>query len=115
MATKKQQRRKYMRAKEHARRLPSDDAEPKPERAPSPKRTSGARQARRSRRRSAARSSGRCCSPAGLLIFVQVLPLGGNPTPAQSLLQAGLFFIWLVPFGYMMDRFLYNRWLKQQG
>ena len=46
---------------------------------------------------------------------MQVLPLGGNPTPAQSLLQAGLFFIWLVPFGYMMDRFLYNRWLKQQG
>jgi hypothetical protein len=100
MATKKQQRRKYMRAKEHARRLPSDDDEPKPERATS----SVSRAVKRA-----------LLFAAGLLIFVQVLPLGGNPTPAQSLLQAGLFFIWLVPFGYMMDRFLYNRWLKQQG
>ena len=114
MATKKQQRRKYMRAKEHARRLPSDDAEPKPERAPSPKRTSGRGKAPQPP--SVSRAVKRALLfAAGLLIFVQVLPLGGNPTPAQSLLQAGLFFIWLVPFGYMMDRFLYNRWLKQQG
>ncbi len=114
MATKKQQRRKYMRAKEHARRLPSDDDEPKPERAPSPKRTSG--RGRTPQPPSVSRAVKRALLfAAGLLIFVQVLPLGGNPTPAQSLLQAGLFFIWLVPFGYMMDRFLYNRWLKQQG
>lgn len=102
-----------MRAKEHARRLPSDDAEPKPERA-SPKRTSG--RGRAPQPPSVTRAVKRALLfAAGLLIFVQVLPLGGNPTPAQSLLQAGLFFIWLVPFGYMMDRFLYNRWLKQQG
>jgi len=114
MATKKQQRRKYMRAKVHARRPASDDGEQKPERAPSPKRTSGRGKAPQPP--SVSRAVKRALLfAAGLLIFVQVLPLGGNPTPAQSLLQAGLFFIWLVPFGYMMDRFLYNRWLKQQG
>jgi hypothetical protein len=114
MATKKQQRRKYMRAKEHARRPVGEDGEPKPERAPSPKKTSG--RGRTTQPPSVSRAVKRALLfAAGLLIFVQVLPLGGNPTPAQSLLQAGLFFIWLVPFGYMMDRFLYNRWLKQQG
>jgi hypothetical protein len=114
MATKKQQRRKYMRAKEHARRPVGEDGEPKPEREPSPKKTSG--RGRTPQPPSVSRAVKRALLfAAGLLIFVQVLPLGGNPTPAQSLLQAGLFFIWLVPFGYMMDRFLYNRWLKQQG
>ena len=113
MATRKQQRRKYMRAKEHARR-PSGDDEVKAERAPSPKRTSG--RGRSAQPPSISRAVKRAALfAAGLLIFVQVLPLGGHPTPAQSLLQAGLFFIWLVPFGYMMDKFLYNRWLKQQG
>jgi hypothetical protein len=115
MATKKQQRRKYMRAKEHARRLPVEGEQPaKAERAPSPKRTSG--RGRTVQPPSVMRAVKRAALFAvGLVVFVQVLPLGGNPTPAQSLIQGGLFFIWLVPFGYMMDRFLYNRSLKQQG
>jgi hypothetical protein len=115
MATRKQQRRKYMRAKEHARRPVSEDGEPKPEKTSSPKKAT-ARGGKAPQPPSISRAVKRAALfAAGLLIFVQVLPLGGSPTPAQSLLQAGLFFIWLVPFGYMMDRFLYNRWLKQQG
>jgi hypothetical protein len=84
MATKKQQRRKYMRAKEHARQPPS-----------------WSRAAKRA-----------AIFAAGLLIVVQIL--GAGVTPAQAAVEAGMFFIWLIVLGYYMDRFIYSRWLKQQ-
>jgi|SRR4029079_12367940 hypothetical protein len=111
MATKKQQRRKYMRAKEHARRPTTEDGEPKPERAAAPKKTSG--RGRQPQPPSWSRAAKRAAIfAAGLLIVVQIL--GAGVTPAQAAVEAGMFFIWLIVLGYYMDRFIYSRWLKQQ-
>ena len=44
-----------------------------------------------------------------------MVPLGGTKsTLAASAVQAASFFVFLVPFGYLMDAFMYNRWLKRQ-
>jgi hypothetical protein len=46
---------------------------------------------------------------------VTLVPLGGSKTttPAAAL-QAASFFVFMVPFGYLMDGFIYNRWVKRQ-
>ena len=52
----------------------------------------------------------------GLFLFVSVIPLGGKKTDAAAAaIQAAAFFVFLVPFGYLTDSFIYNRWLKRQG
>ena len=112
MATKKQQRRKYLRAREHARRPPVEEGgEAKPERAPKAARTRGGRKVPQppSWTRSARRAA---LFAAGVFLFVQIVPIGGKLTPAQAAIQAAIFFVWLIPFGYVMDGFLFRRWLK---
>lgn len=113
MATKKQQRRKYLRAKEHARRPMPEDGEPKPERAAAaPKRTTG--KGKTPQPPSWSRAAKRAALfSVGLLVVIQIM--GAAVTPAQAVVEAALFFVWLVVLGFYMDRFLYSRWLKQQG
>ena len=112
MATKKQQQRKYQRAKEHARRpRPEEGDEPRPERKPkSTPRRGGGRQPQPPSWRRAARRAG--IFAGGIFLISQVLPLFGKLSPAAAALQAAVFFLWLVPLGYFMDGFLYRRWLK---
>lgn len=118
MATRKQQRRKYQRARAHARL--QGDEEPvesrddsKDRRKPAPKAARGSRQpARPSWTRSARRAA---IFAAGLFLFVLLAPFGGTkPSPLAAGFQAAMFFVFLVPFGYLTDGFIYNRWLKRQ-
>ncbi len=113
MATKKQQRRRYQRAQGRGRLY--DDYEPKAGQEPKPE-----RQAPRGRgepprptwRRSVKRAA---IFAAGLFAVTQVVPIGGTrPTPVGAVFQAASVFVFLTPFGYLMDTVLYNRWLKRQ-
>jgi hypothetical protein len=117
MATKKQQRRKYQRAQgrgklhegyepapreESPKRKPERDSSPRGRRVPTPPTWM------KSIRRAG-------LFAVGLFFAVQVLPLGGSrPTVATAALQSVSFFVFLVPFGYLMDSFVYNRFLKRQ-
>ena len=115
MATKKQQRRKYRRSLGRGRLY--DGYEPKqtedrPERRSEPRRRGYREPARPTWIRSARRAG---LFAIGLFLFVTVVPLGGKKTDtAAAAIQAASFFVFLVPFGYLMDAFLYNRWLKRQ-
>ena len=117
MATKKQQRRKYQRARAHARLHEDDEsAEPrddtKEKRKPAPKARGSRQPARPTWTRSARRAA---IFAAGLFLFVLLAPFGGHkPTPVAAAFQALMFFVFLVPFGYLTDGFIYNRWLKRQ-
>jgi hypothetical protein len=116
MATKKQQRRKYQRAlgrgKLHDGYEPRGGEDgPKPER-PRERRRGRGEPARPTWMRSTKRAG---IFALGLFAFVQLIPIGGSTLPpASAALQAASFFVFLVPFGYLMDAFLYNRWLKRQ-
>ena len=113
MATKKQQQRKYLRAKEHARRPPPEEGdEPRPERKPSKStgRRSSGRQPQPPTWTRAARRAG--IFAGGIFVISQVVPVFGKLSPAAAALQALVFFLWLVPLGYFMDGFLYRRWQK---
>ena len=117
MATKKQQRRKYQRAQGRGRL--HEGYEPR-----------GGDDAGSSERRRDTRPRGRGEPPRptwlrafrraglfalGLFVFVQLIPFGGTKIgPGAAAIQAASFFVFLVPFGYLMDSFLYNRWLKRQ-
>ncbi|HYW29419.1 MAG TPA: hypothetical protein VE824_06410 [Gaiellales bacterium] len=116
MATKKQQRRKYRRAQGRGRLYDGYEAKPaddRPARRPD-SRPRGVREParptwKRSMRRAAVFS-------IGLFLFVTVIPLGGKKAdPAAAAIQAAAFFVFLVPFGYLTDSFIFNRWLKRQG
>jgi hypothetical protein len=115
VATKKQQRRKYRRALGRGRLY--DGYEPRPGDEPKQQRREprprGAREpARPTWKRSLRRAA---LFAAGLFLFVTVVPLGGTKTStAAAAVQAASFFVFLVPFGYLMDGFIYNRWLKRQ-
>jgi hypothetical protein len=117
MATKKQQRRRYQRAQGRGRLY--DDHEPKPGSDAKPERSSPRRSTRvrgeppkPTWRRSVRRAA---LFAAGLFVFTQLVPFGSTrPTPAGAAVQAAAFFIFLTPFGFLMDGFLYNRWLKRQ-
>jgi hypothetical protein len=115
MATKKQQRRKYRRAQGRGRVY--DDYEPKQhdDRLPA-RRESRPRGFREPARPTWGRSLRRAALFAvGLFLFVTVVPLGGTKTDtAAAAIQSASFFVFLVPFGYLMDGFIYNRWLKRQ-
>jgi hypothetical protein len=113
MATKKQQRRRYQRAQGRGRLY--DDYEPKPESEPKPERTAPRRRGEPSPptwRRSVKRAA---IFAVGLFVLTQAVSFGGpRATPAGAGFQAVAVFFFLTPFGYLMDGFLYNRWLKRQ-
>jgi hypothetical protein len=113
MATKKQQRRRYQRAQGRGRLY--DDYEPKPAPEPKPERQQTRRRGEPPRptwRRSAKRAG---IFAVGLFAITQVVPIGGtSPTTVAAAFQAASFFVFLTPFGYLMDTVLYNRWLKKQ-
>lgn len=114
MATKKQQQRKYQRAREHARRERAEGDEPRPERKPTKSSKSG-RGGRTPQPANLMRAAKRAALFAiGIFLAVQVVPIFGKLSPAAAAVQAGIFFLWLVPFGYVMDGFLYRRWVKNQ-
>jgi hypothetical protein len=115
VATKKQQRRKYRRAQGRGRLYegyePSPGDDDKPQR--SKERPRGMREpARPTWTRSLRRAA---LFASGLFLFVTLVPLGGSKTTtAAAALQAASFFVFMVPFGYLMDGFIYNRWVKRQ-
>ncbi len=113
MATKKQQRRRYQRAQGRGRLY--DDYEPRAGEASTPERKTPRRRGEPPRptwRRSVKRAA---VFAVGLFLFTQIFPFGGTrPSPLGAAVQAVSFFIFLTPFGYLMDGFLYNRWLKRQ-
>ena len=122
MATKKQQRRKYQRAKEHQRTSHGGevdvDGKPAPDRK---RRDKGDTRDSRGRRvqevgpPSIVRAARRAAIFA-VVIFVmfQVLPFGKKLTPQAAAFEAALFFVMLTPFQYLIDRWKYNRWLAHQ-
>ena len=120
MATKKQQRRKYQRARAHARLQGDEDAvesrddgKDRKEQRKSAPRARGSREPARPTWTRSARRAG--IFAAGLFLFVLLAPFGGHkPSPAAAAFQALMFFVFLVPFGYLTDGFIYNRWLKRQ-
>jgi hypothetical protein len=114
MATKKQQRRKRRRATGKGRLY--DGYEPKQSddrERPSRRETRGRGAPPRPTYRRAARRA--ALFSAMLFGVIQFVPLGGTkPSLAGSAIQALFFFVFLVPFGYFMDGFVYNRWAKRQ-
>ena len=116
MATKKQQRRKYRRAVGRGRMHDGyeprgGDDGPKQERVRERRRGRG-EPARPTWLRAVRRAG---LFALGLFVFVQLIPIGGTTLQAPTAaVQAASFFVFLVPFGYLMDAFLYNRWLKKQ-
>jgi len=117
MATKKQQRRRYQRAKEHQR---STHGEFDGEERPAPDRKSsngrGVRRVQEVGPPSLMRAARRAAMFA-IVIFImfQVLPFGKKLTPQAAAVEAAAFFLWLIPLQYLIDRFKYNRWLKSRG
>jgi hypothetical protein len=114
MATKKQQRRKHRRAVGRGRLY--DGYEPR-------QRDEGEQPKRREPRGrgepprpSYRRSVRRAAMFAGLLfVVIYLVPLGGEQAPvAAAAIQALFFFVFLIPFGYFMDGFVHNRWVKRQ-
>jgi len=118
MATKKQQRRRYQRAKDHQRT--SHDGDPEAESRAKPYRKSsngrGLRRVQEVGPPSIMRAARRAALFA-IVVFVmfQVLPLGKKLSPQAAAIEAGAFFLWLIPLQYLIDRFKYNRWLKSRG
>lgn len=114
MATKKQQRRKQRRAVGKGRLY--DGYEPRPRDEKDGQSRKQPRLRGEPPRPSYRRSIKRAAMFAGLLfIVIQFVPLGGKTPPlAGALVQALFFFVFLIPFGYFMDGFVYNRWAKRQ-
>jgi len=118
MATKKQQRRKYQRAKEHQRSTHGGevDVEGRPQ---TDKKSAPARGGRRVQEvgpPSIMRAVKRAALFAAVVfVMFQVLPLGKKLSPEASGIEAAAFFLWLIPLQYLIDRFKYNRWLKSRG
>jgi hypothetical protein len=114
MATKKQQRRKRRRAAGKGRLYDGYEAKVSEQRDRPERRQPRGRgePARPTYRRAAKRAA---LFAVMLFLVVQFVPLGGSkPTAAGAAIQAAFFFVFLVPFGYFMDGFVYNRWLKRQ-
>jgi hypothetical protein len=112
VATKKQQRRKYQRSLGRGRLYDGyepKEAEGRPERRSEPRRRGPREPARPTWGRSARRAG---IFAIGLFLFMTVL---SKADTAVAAVQAAAFLVFLVPFGYLMDSFVYNRWLKRQG
>jgi hypothetical protein len=118
MATKKQQRRRYQRAKEHQRSSHDGEVDAeggqKPERKPAPGRRG--RGAQEVGPPSIVRAARRAALFA-IVVFImfQVLPFGKKLSPQAAAIEAAAFFLWLIPLQYLIDRWKYNRWLKSRG
>jgi hypothetical protein len=118
MATKKQQRRRYQRARAHGRGVDGGHVEVEGERTPPrPKtRSGGARQARVIQPPSMIRAARRSVLLAGLfLVLLLVTPLGNKQSPAQKVFFAVWMFTMFCLVTLMTDRWAYKRYLKQQG
>lgn len=118
MATKKQQRRKYQRAKEHQRSTHGgevdDEGRPQTERKPAS--TRGGRRVQEVGPPSITRAARRAAIFAAVIfVMFQILPLGKKLSPQAAAIEAIAFFLWLIPLQYLIDRFKYNRWLKSRG
>jgi hypothetical protein len=117
MATKKQQRRRYQRARAHGRgvdghiEVEGDGGSGRPKsRSPASR---GARVVQPpSMLRAARRSSLLAALFLGLLL---VTPLGNKQTPAQKVFFAVWMFTMFCLVTLMTDRWAYRRYLKQQG
>jgi len=112
VATKKQQRRKYQRAREHARREPGD--EPRVEKAkpegggvvlPNGRTVQPA-----SMQRAARRALVFAVLFFGLITFA---PFGGKVSPAEALFQSSMIFVWATVITYFVDNYLYKRALRR--
>lgn len=118
MATRKQQRRKYQRAKEHQRSSHGGEGDVE-SRPASDRKASAGRGTRRVQEvgpPSIVRAARRAALFA-IVVFVmfQVLPFGKKLTTQAAAIEAAAFFLWLIPLQYLIDRFKYNRWLKSRG
>ncbi|MGN6379846.1 MAG: hypothetical protein ACTHNU_12905 [Gaiellales bacterium] len=119
MATKKQQRRRYQRARAHGRgvdtQIERDDEEAKPKGRSSaksaPPRGRGVPQPP-SLSRAIKRSGILCVVFLGLLLYT---PLGGKQSPAQKVLFALWMFCMFAGVTLLTERWAYKRYLKQQG
>ena len=118
MATKKQQRRRYQRARAHGRGVDSHievEGDDRPERTKS--RSSASRGGARvvqppSMIRAARRSVLLAALFLGLLVFT---PLGSKQTPTQKAFFAVWMFTMFCLVTLMTDRWAYRRYQKQQG
>lgn len=120
MATKKQQRRKYQRAKEHQRSTHGGEVEVEGRPQTDRKKSGTTRGTRRGVQEVGPPSITRAARRAALFAIVvfamfQILPLGKKLSPQAAAVEAAAFFLWLIPLQYLIDRFKYNRWLKSRG
>jgi hypothetical protein len=121
MATKKQQRRRYQRARAHGRGIDGqdehsdDDAQPK-----SRGRSEGRKTPARGRGIPNPPSLSRAVKRSGVLcaVFLALLlytPLGGKQTPAQKVLFALWMFVMFTGVTLLTERWAWKRYQKQQG
>jgi hypothetical protein len=121
MATKKQQRRRYQRARAHGRGddvqvdRSDDEVESKPR-----GRSSGKSTPARGRGVPNPPSLSRAVKRSGVLcaVFLALLlytPLGGKQTPAQKLLFAVWMFVMFTGVTLLTERWAWKRYQKQQG
>ena len=119
MATKKQQRRRYERARAHGRGADTHleeatDAKPKARKATSPAR--GGRQPGVPRPPSLSRALKRSGALAAVFYLVLLYtPLGDKQTPSQKLVFAVWMFSMFLLVTMLTDRWAWKRYLKQQG
>jgi hypothetical protein len=121
MATKKQQRRRYERARAHGRGADGQleegapDAKPKGRREPGRPARAG-RQAGVPRPPSITRALKRSAALAAVFYLVlSYTPLGNKQSPSANLVFAVWMFSMFLLVTMLTDRFAWRRYLKQQG
>jgi hypothetical protein len=119
MANRRQQKRRYERARTEAaaRRSPED------------RETRGAREPKKPAR-GATRAGGRRVPPtpsysraakrafvfaALWFIVLSFTPIGGSQAPVVNAVQASMFFFVLAPVGYFTELLAYRRWQRRNG
>jgi type VI protein secretion system component VasF len=115
VANRKQQRRKYQRAKAHNRAEHGDSDVERPERKP----TRGSRPSRRvreAREPDWKRACLRAVAFAVLFFGLQHFTgLGGKTSTATQILTAGVMFIAFAAIGIVTERWVWQRQMKQRG
>ena len=113
MATKKQQRRRYQRAREHARREQGD--EPKVEKTKADNGAVVTRGGRTVQPASMQRAARRALIFAALFFaLIKLVPFGGGSvTTADALFQSSMIFVWATVITYFVDNYLYKRALRR--
>ena len=121
MATKKQQRRRYQRARAHGRGIDAQDERPDDEaQSKSRGRSSGKSAPARGRGIPKEPSLSRAVKRSGVLcaVFLALLlytPLGGKQTPGQKALFAVWMFVMFTGVTLLTERWAWKRYQKQQG